>query len=150
MKDIFNRAFWRKRVEGLPEMKYTIGKFDFEKCDPIHTAIIDELIPNKAKVLDKGCGYGRASGFFVNYTGIDFLNEFIDAAREKYPDEKFMLGDMRSLPFRANEFDWGVMISIKGIVEGNTNDWPRVLREAKRCCKKVLILEYNDPGYEIL
>ena len=149
-KDVLNTKFWQDRIRSHKEITHTVGHFDFDKCNAIHEKIIEEVIPNRSSVLDLGCGYGRASDFFVNYAGVDFVPEFIYEANRMFPLEKFYIADLRNLPFPTQSFDWGVMISIKGMIQGNTDQWPEILEESKRVCKKILVLEYNDPGYEIL
>lgn len=51
------------------------------------------------KVLDIGCGFGEFGHFLlkryknVDYTGIDIMPEFIEAAKDKVPDGKFFVAD---------------------------------------------------------
>lgn len=39
--------------------------------------------------IDIACGYGRFSTCFEKYKGIDFCDEFIKIAKEKYPGKDF-------------------------------------------------------------
>lgn len=54
-------------------------------------------------VLDVGAGLGDLYKFFlanqipVDYTGIDIVPAFIERAQERFPDTRFVLGDMSSL-----------------------------------------------------
>ena len=76
--------------------------------------IFEKLLP-KGKVLDIGCGYGRDCPLFLsrgyNYIGLDYSEGFLLEARRllsqaKIPlDAKFVMADMREMPFRDNSFD---------------------------------------------
>jgi ubiquinone/menaquinone biosynthesis C-methylase UbiE len=61
------------------------------------------------RVLDFGCGNGRLSELFIGkkiqYTGVDFSDEMMNLAKEKYPDDKFVLVDNLKLPFKDASFD---------------------------------------------
>lgn len=48
------------------------------------------------RVLDVACGYGRYSDCFIpqDYTGIDFCEEMLKLAAEKYPTYNFELHDI--------------------------------------------------------
>lgn len=55
------------------------------------------------KILDVGCGLGDMYKFFlkkeidVDYTGIDIVPVFINCARVRFPDAKFILSNVESL-----------------------------------------------------
>ena len=71
-------------------------------------------VPTGSSVLDVPCGNGRlalalaARGYRL--TGVDIASEFIDEARSRGPDIRWICGDMRQLP-QDNPFDgaycWG-------------------------------------------
>ena len=59
-------------------------------------------LPDKARVLDLGCGAGEpiarwfmAEGFQV--TGVDFAQPMLDIAKSRWPDGDWRQGDMRTL-----------------------------------------------------
>ena len=76
-------------------------------------------LPDKGKILDLGCGYGRNSialakkGYFV--VGFDYCQELLDIACIKAQEAgvhvHFIRGDMRQIPFSEASFDgvvsWG-------------------------------------------
>lgn len=68
-----------------------------------------QLLPKRARVLDVGCGPGwearrfARAGFRV--TGIDISPKLIALAKRRVPRGRFIVGDMRSLPFAAGVFD---------------------------------------------
>ena len=83
------KVYWNERVKNAPKIDWHLV-FDstrFEEMDKNHRQILS-LFKDK-KVLDFGCGYGRMSDMFENYTGIDFSEEMIKLAKEKYPDKRF-------------------------------------------------------------
>ena len=45
-------------------------------------------------MLDVGCGYGRLSDTFKNYTGIDFSSEMVKIGNTRYPDKNIREGDI--------------------------------------------------------
>lgn len=71
-------------------------------------------VPTGSSVLDVPCGNGRLAlalaGKGYRLTGVDIASEFIDEARSRGPDIRWICGDMRQLP-QDNPFDgaycWG-------------------------------------------
>ncbi len=72
-------------------------------------------------VLDVGCGFGNIIPFIskkaknFSYTGVDIVPEFIQAARDKYPKQRFILRDYFSQPLKE-KFD--IVIS-SGMLNSN-------------------------------
>jgi SAM-dependent methyltransferase len=64
-----------------------------------------------SSVLDVGCGFAHLYGFLkerdidVDYTGIDLNEEFIEVAKELYPDARLLVGDFEETKI-AGRFDW--------------------------------------------
>jgi ubiquinone/menaquinone biosynthesis C-methylase UbiE len=90
---------------------------------------------------------------FTNYIGVDFSPDFIDWSKKDNPNKEFLVADLKTLPFKDNEFDWAFCVSIKKMIEDNlgNQDWSKMQNELKRVAKKVLILEYEEPEkFEIL
>lgn len=71
-----------------------------------------------ARVLDLGCGYGRCIGDIKKYArevvGIDTSDRWLNYARKKHSDVRFILGDACHTPFEDCSFD--VIINI-GLLE---------------------------------
>ena len=67
------------------------------------------LLPEKAKVLDVGCGIGiPVARFFVDYgfsvTGIDISERMVELAKQNVPKVEFFQYDMNELVFPDNAF----------------------------------------------
>lgn len=155
-KQINKLSFWKERIETAAKKHFSVyvtSEEDWSEINRIHSGIIRANITKTSNVLDAGCGYGRASEWILNYTGVDFSPDFIEMAKKGYPRAKFLQGDLKDLPFKDQEFDWAVCISIKQMVEDNLGfvAWQEMQVELMRVAKKVLILEYTEPGkYKIL
>lgn len=75
-----------------------------EKNQVLRFEILSKVAPLSDKsILDVGCGLGDLYKFFitravpVDYSGIDIVPDFIDRARERFPDAKFLCGDVETL-----------------------------------------------------
>ena len=70
-----------------------------------------QYISNGDRVLDLGCGSGRAFGLFigmaVDYEGLDISEGLIKQAKKACPDilASFRVGSMLTLPYEDNSFD---------------------------------------------
>lgn len=146
MKLINKEEFWKERIDSAVKEHYSVYVCNEQLWKDIlehHKVAFKQL---SGKVLDAGCGYGRISEYIEDYTGVDFAKCFIDKAREKYPNKKFVQSKLENLPFKDKEFDWAVCVSIKKMVSDNqgVEKWLEMERELKRVAKKVMILEYED------
>jgi SAM-dependent methyltransferase len=102
------------------------------------------------RVLDVPCGQGRIAGRLARrgceVVGVDNSERFLTLARERYPEVRFELGDMRELPYES-EFDAVVnWFTSFGYFDRDTND--SVLRRFARALRPGghLVLELLNPG----
>jgi len=67
------------------------------------------LIKEKEKILDLGCGNGRLFEVLkeknISYFGVDFSEEMVKIASQRYPNAFFQKANALSLPFKDNFFD---------------------------------------------
>jgi len=99
------------------------------------------------QVLDLGCGNGRLCEFIkdkgAQYTGLDFSENLIAEARKKYPEAKFLIGNI--LDFKsAQKFD--AIISVSALNHFPKELQPQVIRQIKKMLKpsgKLLLINWN-------
>ena len=145
--------FWKERIEKskiIRESVYRTTNKDWEEICKVHRHIIKQIV--SGKVLDAGCVYGRSSEWIDDYTGVDFSPDFILEAQRRYPDKKFIMADLKLLPFEDKKFDWTICISIKRMIirEQGQEIWNEIEEELWRVSNNILYLEYEQPKvYEI-
>lgn len=86
--------------------------FAYSKFSPDFKKIIEKFVsffPQKALILDAGCGPGRDSKFFLennlNQIGVDMSKAMILEASRRCPSGNFQIMDMRNLEFSNEYFD---------------------------------------------
>jgi len=146
-KPIDKLEFWKERIKNAPKDHFSVyitSESDWKRINEAHQEHFKKI---KGRVLDAGCGYGRNSIYFEDYVGVDFSPDFIELAKEKFPDKEFMVANLKSLPFKDKEFDWAFCVSIKAMVKNNLGEeeWLKMEKELKRVAKQVMILEYENP-----
>jgi SAM-dependent methyltransferase len=79
-------------------------------------SLITSNIRAADKVLDIGCGNGRACDLFAklgaDYTGIDNSKKLVEIAREQYPGTRFIVADAADLPFPAESFNVAAALAV--------------------------------------
>lgn len=91
------------------------------------------------ELLEIGCGSGYCSEAIahlgtpgVRYTGLDYSEEMIDVARERYPGLRFVVGDAAALPFENGAFD----IAVDGVALMHIVDYERAVAECVRVARE--------------
>ena len=101
------------------------------------------LLPKDGKILDVGCGSGRDTKIFdkegFDATGLDYSTGLIEVAKKDYPECKFLVGDMRALPFGEQDFD-GVWANASLVHFETREDVVTSLREFNRVLKEQGVL----------
>lgn len=132
--DSVNRNIYARAdvVEPLAKLN---GLFLAEKV------LLDRLLPKIAnsRILDIGIGGGRTIEHLLaispDYVGVDYVSEFVELARRKFPHAKFLLSDARQLSeFGDGEFDF-VLFSFNGIDYISHADRLLALRQIRRVLK---------------
>lgn len=101
-----------------------------------------------SKILDIGIGGGRTTKYLLpmslDYTGVDYVPEFIKRVKGKYAEGNFLVGDARNLQEFADEtFDF-VLFSYNGLDVVSHEDRLKVLNEFYRVLKKGGILMFSS------
>lgn len=102
------------------------------------TFLFDFLKPGE-KVLDAGCGNGRWFPLFsekrVEYFGLDFSEKLIALAKNSFPNGRFFVGNLLSLPFSEEEFDKAYLIAVLHQIPSFQYRL-KILQETKRVLKR--------------
>ncbi|WP_394524920.1 class I SAM-dependent methyltransferase [Paenarthrobacter nicotinovorans] len=89
------------------------------------------------KVLDAGCGPGQWTHFMhsigVDAEGVDLVPEFIETARQRYPDIPFTLGDLKDLP--TPDQSLAGILAWYSVIHTPPEDIGAVLDEFARCLR---------------
>jgi SAM-dependent methyltransferase len=83
-------------------------------------------------LLDVGCGTGMSRRLYAaharRYVGIDLSAEALAVARERFPDDEWLLADACALPFADGSFD---VVAFSSVLH-HIPDFTAALREARR------------------
>ncbi|HLC86400.1 MAG TPA: class I SAM-dependent methyltransferase [Candidatus Nanoarchaeia archaeon] len=142
-----NISFWEKVLKDMPE--------SYRKWFDEEEKYLNNLITQDSKVLEVGCGNGRVLLKLLNKTknliGIDNEAKAVKDAKENfksYPELKFLLADVRSIPFEDNYFDFVLCI---GTFANFYNYKFKALEEMKRVVKNngfIIISVYSEDAFE--
>jgi SAM-dependent methyltransferase len=85
-------------------------------------------VDNKLRLLDLGCGFGLLLDYLkennlldiVDYTGVDLLEKILVEARERWPDARFELRDVRDEPYPEGAFDYCIICGVFTSKLGNS------------------------------
>ncbi len=115
--------------DGLEEL-FPAEKVLFEK--------LSAKIEN-SKILDIGVGGGRTTKYLLplssDYTGVDYVPQFVERVKRKYESGNFLCSDARDLKEFADEnFDL-VLFSYNGIDYVSHEDRLKILKEIYRVMK---------------
>lgn len=149
IKSVRKKQKWK---EGDSKMKNDYDKYAKERQErllngmmPSHRFVekpmMKSMMPNlkNKKILMLGCGTGEECNLLEmfgadrkNLVGMDLSKEFIRIAKKTHPDVEFIVGDMNSLSFKENTFDF--VYSSLAIHYSSTPD--KTYKEVYRVLKK--------------
>ena len=112
--------------------------------------LLKKINSGQKKMLDIGVGTGRTTHYFAKhfskYVGIDYAEEMVKAAKEKFKDAKdstFHHLDASNMSiFEDNEFDF-ILFSFNGLDCVDFETRKKILQEIKRVGKANAILSYS-------
>ena len=107
-------AVWAKTFEH--STPYTLGTSVSMRLDS-RWRLISRYVPQRARVLDAGCGFGEWVEFLArrgyHAEGLDYSSELIARLRNTYPNRTWSEGRTQSMPYADATFDaivsWGVI-----------------------------------------
>ncbi|GAB4554558.1 MAG: hypothetical protein Tsb0013_17230 [Phycisphaerales bacterium] len=116
-----------------------------------YRGVMQDVLPRDGLIVEAGCGNGvvvralRDRGYDIE--GLDFAPRTIEANRAVDPDGRYMVGDVRAMPY--DDGSLGGVISL-GVVEHFSDaDRSVILRETARCLRPggvaVLSVPYFSP-----
>src|SRR5215831_6424892 len=116
---------------------------------PVNIEQLGRWVSPTSRILDYGCGYGRALGIlhvngYTNLIGFDPAPAMIDAARRSYPAISFdILNDYQSVPLRDASVDGVLLLSVLTCVA--TNEGQRaIISEITRILRPSGLLYISD------
>lgn len=100
---------------------------------------VRDLISSHIDILDIGCLNGNFYNFLKennfsikSFTGVDFSEKLIERAKNRFPEQKWIVSDCKKLPFDDNSFD---VVTLMELLE-HIEEPDLALKEASRVCKK--------------
>lgn len=109
--------------------KYTKRYFDDITLESPYLERFMLSLPQKAKVLDVGCGPGTFSKYLfekgLKVQGIDLSSAMLRIAKKKIPQITFHLMDMRKLCFKRESFDG--MLAAYSLIHIPSEDIPKTM-----------------------
>jgi len=142
------RAYWEKTNPD----KFMISHLPrTEKVRELYFTQASEILKRGNRILDVGCGPAmdypmwRDAGY--RYFGVDFTQQFIDYANEKYGEEaNLSLMDAKNLQFKNRRFH---LAYSKDLLEHQPpGDWRKIIRELWRVTSKLMIISFFLPPWD--
>lgn len=104
-----------------------------------------KYLPKGGKILEGGCGDGiqvfKLHKYGFDVIGLDYSPLTINYLKDKYPELKFIYGDVRDIPFENDYFDgyWSF-----GVIEHYYEGYESIVKEMHRVIKpgKYLFLTF--------
>jgi SAM-dependent methyltransferase len=96
-----------------------------EFTHPINMPLLRTHLPLSSKILDYGCGYGRAcqqlaAEGYVNIVGVDSSAEMIQRGRERYPGLSLEVLPSSGLDYPDYSFDAVLLIAVLTCIPTNS------------------------------
>ncbi len=77
---------------------------------------LPDPIGGEGDVLDVGCGSGKSTSTLIDMgyrvSGMDFSQEAVAICAERFPDIRFVVGDVLEIPFDGSSFDYVTAIHV--------------------------------------
>ena len=157
----YSREFWAQRIKESLDNGGTIrdaictsGAAYWDRINAATAKVLDPHIKRGDVILDIACGCGDLVECLpvkdVTYLGIDFVPEFIEEARRRFPREMFITCDLFRLhEFTSNGYDLVIGRGVVDDVVYGKGEWEEkgILPELKRIARrKVILMSFVDPS----
>lgn len=156
---ISNPSYWQRRLreaqrrERLWEAVFLCPEQRWLDIEAKHKQILAKLIAPGDSILDCACGYGRLPDLLPTdvyaYVGIDISQDFINLARQRFPDLTFARADLTDLTgireCGGRRYDWAVLISVRPMIIRHLGQatWDTMEKEIRSVANRILYLEYD-------
>ncbi len=130
----------RRAILDLPDYKRSFwSKEGHEQLQEVTLHLVDKVKDAKT-ILDVGCGPGiyckRLSDKGYDIIGVDYSENTVELAKQKYPGIRFMVADGYNLPFADKQFDIAISIgALQCIIEHE-----KFIKELMRVSSKAVII----------
>ncbi|QQS33547.1 MAG: class I SAM-dependent methyltransferase [Acidobacteriota bacterium] len=137
----------RKTYANAKVLDYYDGLTELFPAEKVLFEHLCSKIEN-ARILDIGIGGGRTTHYLLpraaDYTGLDYVPEFIERVKKKFQTGNFIIGDARDLgEFKDETFDF-VLFSYNGIDAVLHEDRIKILNEMNRVLKKNGVIMFSS------
>lgn len=109
--------------------------------------LYDAVKPNKNDfILEIGCGTGSLSHSIIensHYVGMDISNRFLEKASRKYPDKKWVCGDVKKDIKSMGKFDKVLMVNF--LHHFDDGECFKILLDVASIADKVIIVDAIRP-----
>ena len=115
---------------------------------PLRLERLRPLIPEDARILDFGCGYGRLCSTlrdngYGRVTGIDSSRAMVERGKREHPDLNLNVVEGDGLSFADGRFDAVLLFSVLTCIPGRTEQ-ERTLAEIRRVLGEDGVLYISD------
>ncbi len=124
-----------------------------EDLYPSERFFLPDVLGEVSSCLDIGCAAGGFSHIMktinpdLTYVGVDVIPQFIELARENYPDSEFYVSNGIDLPFAPNSFE---LVYSTGVLHVNSH-YRAIVRSAYDLSSRYMLCDFRlTDGEEVI